>query len=250
MVVIICYAYSVLGSDFDSRYMSKKKKKKKDFRPTDPTWKCYLQKGNTTIFFIWPYRWHTQYVVDQCCFFTRYPNWKGSTRWFKSPIPTIPGLKWGTVKWFLDVKTAAALEREGSRDQSTQPTTARSKSGAVAASWNLRYLGLIWLQHQAPLYTPLKSVVCRSSQEAAYTRLWNFTFYSFSDGRKSIITKVPLAAFKKHAKLMTDLQLRRKNTPDSWLKQKGRKRWKIAQILSCSLTPPKDNIIEEAEVKF
>ena len=30
----------------------KKKKKKKDFRPTDPTWKCYLQKGNTTIFFL------------------------------------------------------------------------------------------------------------------------------------------------------------------------------------------------------
>ena len=39
------------GSDFDSRYMYiKKKKKKKDFRPTDPTLKFYPQKGN--IFFL------------------------------------------------------------------------------------------------------------------------------------------------------------------------------------------------------
>ena len=36
----------------------------------------------------------------------------------------------------------------------------------------LKYLSLIWLQLQAPLYMPLKSVICRSSQEATYTRLW------------------------------------------------------------------------------
>ena len=35
-------------------FIQKKKKKKKDFRPTDPTLKFYPQKGNTTIFFIWP----------------------------------------------------------------------------------------------------------------------------------------------------------------------------------------------------
>ena len=40
-----------------------------------------------------------------------------------------------TVKWFLDVKTFAALEREGSWNQSAQPTTTPPKSGAVAASW-------------------------------------------------------------------------------------------------------------------
>ena len=36
-----------------------------------------------------------------------------------------------TVKWFLDVETAAALEREGSWDQSAQSTTARPKSGQL-----------------------------------------------------------------------------------------------------------------------
>ena len=40
-----------------------------------------------------------------------------------------------TVKWFLDVKTVSALEREGFWDQSDQPTTASPKSWAVAASW-------------------------------------------------------------------------------------------------------------------
>ena len=30
----------------------------------------------------------------------------------------------------------------------------------------------------------LKSVVCRSSQEAAYTRLWNFTIYVPTHGRR------------------------------------------------------------------
>ena len=32
----------------------------------------------------------------------------------------------------------------------------------------LNYLGFIWLQHQVPLYTPLKSIVCRWSQKTAY----------------------------------------------------------------------------------
>ena len=71
-----CYAYSVLGSDFDSRYMSKKKKKKKeDFRPTDPTWKCYLQMGNTTIFFIWP---------NGCRYWQPVLNWQFVLKYFDS----------------------------------------------------------------------------------------------------------------------------------------------------------------------
>ena len=40
-----------------------------------------------------------------------------------------------TVKWFLDVRTVAVLETEGSRDQSAQTTTTRPKLEAVAACW-------------------------------------------------------------------------------------------------------------------
>ena len=90
-----------------------------------------------------------------------------------------------SVKWFLDVKTVAALGRKGSWDQSAQSTTARPKSGAVATRWK-DWFSRNWntwswygyMQHEAPLHTPLKSVVCWSSQEAAYTQLWNFTHHS------------------------------------------------------------------------
>ena len=51
-----------------------------------------------------------------------------------------------------------------------------------------RYLGFIQLQHQAPLYMPLKSVVCRSSQElrALYTAM------EFHSHRKILKNEYPL----------------------------------------------------------
>ena len=78
--------------------------------------------------------------------------------------------------------TVAALEREGSRDQSAQPTTARPKSGAVQQ--NVRLMeqdlclpGLDTAKNSLLLlYTSLKNVDCRSSQKVATPQLWNFTY--------------------------------------------------------------------------
>ena len=60
-------------------------------------------------------------------------RWKGLARWFKSPIPTYPGLK-----WFLDVQTVAALHGEGGFPGPKRAIhTVRPKSEAVAASWKV-----------------------------------------------------------------------------------------------------------------
>ena len=82
-----------------------------------------------------------------------------------------------------NTRTVAALERGGSResrDQSAQPTNARPKAGAVAASWK-DWLSRNWnrlpvLDMATPSSTSehaLKRRRFRSTQEAAYT--WNFT---------------------------------------------------------------------------
>ena len=117
-------------------------------------------------------------------------KWKGLARWFKSPIPTDPGLKW--VNYYHSIYYHQVIPRcqdncctgEGGflgpkRSSHHRP----SQVGGICSKLErliqqeLKYLGLIWLQHQAPLYMPLKSVVCRSSQEAACIQLWNFILY-------------------------------------------------------------------------
>ena len=71
--------------------------------------------------------------------------------------------------WFLDVKTVVALDREGkgSRDQgkALKPPPSSKVRGSCSKlerliQQELKYLSLIQLQHQAPLYTPLRWPYC------------------------------------------------------------------------------------------
>ena len=75
----------------------------------------------------------------------------------------------------------AILERESYRDQSTQSTTARPQVGDSCSemektdSTGIEIPGLGMATTSNTSVHVLKSVVCRSSQEMADTRLWNFT---------------------------------------------------------------------------
>ena len=53
---LLCILFGALTLTRGTCIWVKKKKRFPTDRPTDPTLKFYPQKGNTTIFFIWPYR--------------------------------------------------------------------------------------------------------------------------------------------------------------------------------------------------
>ena len=89
-------------------------------------------------------------------------------RWCKSPILTDPGLKWGTYYHFHDHKyycqviprcQDSCCTGEGGFPGPKRSTHHRpSKVGGSCSKLErliqqeLKYLGLIWLQHRAPLY--------------------------------------------------------------------------------------------------
>ena len=111
--------------------------------------------------------------------------WKGLARWFKSPIPTDPGLKWGNYyhySYYCQVIPRckdSCYTGEGGFPGPKRSTYHRPSQVGGSCSklerliqQELKYLGLIWLQHQANSLHNLKGVVCRSSLD---TRLWNFT---------------------------------------------------------------------------
>ena len=118
-------------------------------------------------------------------------KWKGLARWFKLPIPTDPGLKWGNYYHYNYYRYCQVIPRcqdscctgEGGFRRPKRST--HSCSSQVGGSCNklerliqqeLKYLGFIWIQHRAPLYTAIKKHLF--SQEAAFTRLWNFTHFN------------------------------------------------------------------------
>ena len=93
-------------------------------------------------------------------------KWKGLARWFKSPIPTDPGLKWGNYYHYnyycqviLRCQESCCTGEGGFPGPKRSNHHWLSQVGGSCSKLErliqqkLKYLGLIWLQHQIPLYT-------------------------------------------------------------------------------------------------
>ena len=105
--------------------------------------------------------------------------WKDLAWWFKSQMPTDSHLKWGkycncnyNYQVIRRCEDSCCTGEGGFLGPKCSTHHCCLKLMAIAASWKtnqqeLKNMGLIWLQHQETLYTFIKSIICRSNQQAA-----------------------------------------------------------------------------------